>query len=83
MTWHRGGTRRKSTGDSVRDTAANRLRRVGSGEVMSWAEQAVNGFHQSMDAYRMHKDQAAFEELRKAVSMLAGAMDVLEERNVV
>lgn len=83
MTWHRGGSRPKGLADSVRATAADRLRRVQSGEVMTWAEQAVNGFHQNLDAYRMRKDQAALEELRKAVSMLAGAVDVLEERNVV
>lgn len=81
MTWHRGPSRSNTRRDSVRDTAANRLRRVGSGEVMTWAEQAIHGFYRDMDAFRMHKDPAALAELRKAVSMLAGAMDVLEERN--
>lgn len=69
--------------DSVRDTAIFRLRQVTSGEVITWAEQAVNGFHQNLDTYRTYKDEAALQELRKAVSMLAGAVDVLEERKVV
>jgi uncharacterized protein YlxW (UPF0749 family) len=67
--------------DSVRQRAAKRLRQVSTHEVLTWAETAVNGFHQNLDAYRNRADQAAFEELRKAVSMLRGAVDVLEDRN--
>lgn len=69
--------------DSVRQRAAKRLRKVSTHEVLTWAETAVNGFHMNLDAYRLRADQAAFEELRKAVSMLRGAVDVLEERNRV
>jgi hypothetical protein len=67
--------------DSVRMVAAERLARVSTGEVLTWAEAAINGFHQNLDTYRARYDQAAFEELRKSVSMLSGAMDVLEHRN--
>lgn len=67
--------------DSVRKRAAKRLSKVSTNEVLVWAESAVNGFHRSLDAYRARNDQAAFEELRKAVSMMRGALDVLEDRN--
>lgn len=82
MTWHRGNPRARQE-DSVRRLAANRLGMVNNGEVMSWAESTVTAFHRSLDAYRMRNDQAALAELRKAVSMLAGAVDVLEKRNQV
>lgn len=81
MSWHRGAPKRQPTRDSVRERAANRLRMVNTSEVLAWAEQAITGFHRDLDAYRLRNDQTAFEELRKAVSMLSGAMDVLEERN--
>jgi hypothetical protein len=78
-----GGKSRQREEDSVRRKAADRLGRVSTGQVMNWADEAVTGFYRSMDAYRMRNDQAALEELRKAVSMLAGALDVLEQRNQV
>lgn len=47
--------------------------------MLLWAEQAVNGFHQNLDLYRRHSERdIAIVELRRAVSMLAGAVDVLE-----
>lgn len=67
--------------DSVRHRAAKRLARVSTAEVCVWTESAINGFHQNLDAYRARNDQAAFGELRKSIMMLAGAMDVLEQRN--
>jgi hypothetical protein len=66
--------------DSVRALARKRLGKVSSVEVLTWAESAVNGFHVYLDAYRGKADPADLDELRKAVSMLAGAVDVLESR---
>lgn len=77
------GSRAQREEDSVRRKAVQRLSSVSSGELAIWAESAVVGFHRSLDAYRMRNDQAALAELRKAVSMLAGAVDVLEKRNQI
>ena len=73
--------RKASSEDKVRAKAAERLRTVPTSQAMNWAEQAITSFHQSLDLYRMHKDVEALAEARKAVSMIAGAMDVIEERN--
>ena len=81
MTWHRSSSRRPpNISDPVRDKARNRLNMVETSEVMNWAEQAVNGFHQTLDVLRKGPDDAALQECRQAVSMLAGAVDVLERR---
>ena len=74
------GSRRERQQDSVRAKAATRLGKVSNLEVLNWSEQAVNGFHRALDAYRTKGDPVALEECRKAVSMLAGAVDVLESR---
>lgn len=80
MTWHKGRPSRGAS-DSVRETARNRLQRVSGPEVLDWAEQAVNGFHRALDGYRRDRDGAALQEARQAVSMLAGALDVVEQRH--
>lgn len=82
MIRRRGAPDRAQEPDSVRLRAQERLSQVSSLEVVNWSEQAVNGFHRSLDEYRSHNDQAALRECRRAVSMLAGAVDVLEKRTV-
>lgn len=79
MTWHRVRAP-KATTDSVREKARNRLQRLPTPEVVDWSEQAVNGCHRALDAFRRDADGAALQEARQAVSMLAGAMDVIEAR---
>lgn len=71
---------RKASEDPVRARAAKRLRTVPQNQAMNWMESAITSFHRNLDMYRMHNDHAALAECRKAVSMLAGGMDVLEER---
>ena len=72
---------RKRSADSVRDKARSRLQRLPVIDVLNWSDQAVNGLHQALDAYRRDADGAALEEARKAVSMLAGVVDTLEDRH--
>lgn len=79
MVWHR---ERKAPQiiDPVRDKARNRLKMVDNEQVLNWAEQAINGLHMSLDVLRKGADDAALQEARQAVSMLSGAVDVLEKR---
>ena len=72
--------RRRSKEDKVRGLAVKRLQRLPDIDVLNWSEQAVNGMHQALDAYRRERDTAALEEARRAASMLAGVVDVLESR---
>lgn len=79
----RWGRARAQKPDSVREKASSRLKQVGDFEVVNWAEQAVNVCHANLDAYRRTREGAALDEARKAVSSLAGALDVLETRKQV
>jgi hypothetical protein len=74
------GTRAKRREDSVRRKASERLSRVPEGELLVWTESAVVAFHRGLDEHRRHREGGTVAELREAVSMIAGAVDVLEQR---
>lgn len=66
--------------DVVREKACRRLSTVAGPEVLNWAEQGINSFHQTLDDLRREGGAVALSEARSALSMLSGALDALEAR---
>lgn len=79
------GKRAKETfRDKHEKRAYARLLTLPEHEVLNWTEQAVNGIHMSLDALRrpdrLMDHPAALTEVRRAVSLLSGAVKAMEDR---
>ena len=76
--WHRTSRR---TEDTYRKTAAARLRRVPTPEVLDWADLAGTGVAKALQDYRKDGQTESLLEARNALSSMCGALDVVEERD--
>lgn len=74
------GRPKVDTHDQYYDKARTRLKRMSTDEITNYVEIHLSGSYMAFDGYRSQPSSIALDEIRKNLSIVRAAIDILDER---